>query len=182
MDVALPVLVHGPAGSVTLDWTGDRYGAFLIIGGGIGITPMVSFFRLLADQARRGRPLESVRLIYATRDVAQAKEVLCMDSEWDMERAGVLDAFGVTVCVTGSASAPVGVGETGTFLNVAWEEGRPDFKAIFEEMAGEAAAKGITRVGVLACGPVGLADGVVKNASDAGRRDVHFDVHLEHFY
>lgn len=65
---------------------------------------------------------------------------------------------------------------------VTWAEGRPDLQSAFEGMAREAEAQGIKRIGVLGCGPEKLTDEVVKIARNTGGRNMHIDVHLEHFY
>lgn len=181
-ETALSVLFHGPVGSVAIDWTSGRYDAFLIIAGGIGITPLASFYRELADQARRGRPLRAVKLVYVTRDVAQACEVVRMDVNEELEGTSELDQFEATVYVTGGWELPLREKGSGGFKNVMWEEGRPDLRAVFDDMAIEAEAEGIGRVGVLACGPERLTDEVVRHARNTRGRQIHFDVHLEHFY
>jgi NAD(P)H-flavin reductase len=51
------VLLDGPYGEPSVDLEGDRYKMFLLLSGGIGITPLQSVCNSLIDQGARGRPL-----------------------------------------------------------------------------------------------------------------------------
>lgn len=60
--VNIKALLHGPVGSVALDWQSSRYQVFVLIAGGIGITPMMTIYRHLAEQSCRGRPVHLAKL------------------------------------------------------------------------------------------------------------------------
>jgi hypothetical protein len=189
-NVPLTALMHGPVGGIAIDWTSKRYNTFLVVAGGIGVTPATSFFRELASQARRGRPVRAARLVYVTRSTDQARAVLDVDapeadtSADDVERAGGLQGFEISIFLTGGASVPVDAdsGNCGVpGAVVTWTAGRPDLRGIFAEVARGAEADGQKRVGVLTCGPDPLVHEVTRLARRSSAA-VSCDVHVEHFY
>jgi hypothetical protein len=58
--------------------------------------------------------------------------------------------------------------------------GRPDIAATFERVSQLCAKEGIARVGVVACGPLGLLHDVTSHCMSS-RNGVRFDLHLEEF-
>ena len=66
--VPLGVLFEGPHGEVGVDVRGDRYENFLLVSGGIGITPMQSLCNELIDQYGRGRPVKRLWFCWSVRD------------------------------------------------------------------------------------------------------------------
>jgi predicted ferric reductase len=186
-EVPLHLLVHGPVGAVAIDWTSARYDAFVVFAGGVGVTPMISFYRELASQASRGRALKLARLVYLSRSRAQVQNIFDLETVGgvDVERhmaGAMLHGFRADVHLTSEAGPVKGDGLRGLdFCPVEWHAGRPDVGAIFAELAEEAKAAGIRRVGVLACGPEAMTTSVTKSARKH-EGEVKFDVHLEHFY
>ena len=68
VDVAL--YIDGPYGNPMIDIWGNRFSNFLLIAGGIGITPVRSILRRLIDQAHRGRFIHCLHFAW----VCQTKE------------------------------------------------------------------------------------------------------------
>ncbi len=68
--------IEGPFGSPSIDLYGDRYKAFLLLSGGIGVTPVQSFFNHLMAQRARGRPVKLAHLVWSVRDRALVSNVL----------------------------------------------------------------------------------------------------------
>lgn len=64
----LKVWMDGPYGEPFLDVESDRYKTFLLISGGIGITPMQSICNELIEQHERGRPLHKIWFVWSVRD------------------------------------------------------------------------------------------------------------------
>lgn len=86
--VGTTVLLDGPHGSFSCDFR--RADAYLFIAGGIGISPILSMLRTLADRKDR-RPL---RLVYACSNLARAaywEELEELRSELDLEAVLVLE-------------------------------------------------------------------------------------------
>ncbi|KAG2483535.1 hypothetical protein HYH03_017639 [Edaphochlamys debaryana] len=71
--------IEGPFGSPSIDLYGSRYKAFLLISGGIGVTPVQSFFNHLMDQRKRGRPVRLAHLVWSVRDRAMVSNILGYD-------------------------------------------------------------------------------------------------------
>ena len=68
--------IEGPFGSPAIDLYGERFKAFLLISGGIGVTPVQSFFNHLMAQRTRGRPVRLAHLVWSVRDRALMSNVL----------------------------------------------------------------------------------------------------------
>eukprot|EP00754_Rhynchopus_humris_P025288 Rhum_TRINITY_DN14940_c0_g1::Rhum_TRINITY_DN14940_c0_g1_i2::g.128725::m.128725 len=66
--VPLGILFEGPHGEIGVDVRGDRYASFLLVSGGIGITPMQSLCNELIDQYGRGRPVQRLWFCWSVRD------------------------------------------------------------------------------------------------------------------
>ncbi|MEW5314504.1 MAG: hypothetical protein WDW38_005999 [Sanguina aurantia] len=70
------VLVEGPYGSPRLDLHGSTYSMFLLISGGIGVTPMQSIFNDLLSQRARGRPISKLWFVWSVRQKHMLSSVL----------------------------------------------------------------------------------------------------------
>jgi len=66
----LQVLLEGPYGAVGLDLDSGRYKVLLLLGGGIGVTPMQSVCLELLHAHSRGRPLRRLLFVWSVRDSA----------------------------------------------------------------------------------------------------------------
>jgi ferredoxin-NADP reductase len=62
------ILYEGPYGEPQIDFEGSKYKMFLLISGGIGITPMQSICNQIADEHARGRPVELCYFVWSCRD------------------------------------------------------------------------------------------------------------------
>eukprot|EP00798_Chlamydomonas_sp_ICE-L_P029008 gene29008-32199_t len=58
--VEVTAFIEGPYGSPSLDFCGERHTQFLLISGGIGVTPMQSVLNDLLSQHKRGRSLKLI--------------------------------------------------------------------------------------------------------------------------
>ena len=85
---ATTVLLEGPYGCPSIDIEGPRYKAFVLVAGGIGVTPMLSIAADLMDQRSRGRPLAKLHLVWAMRDPAMLEAVRHPPSTPDEVRVG----------------------------------------------------------------------------------------------
>jgi hypothetical protein len=65
----ITLLLDGPYGSPMIDIDGNHYDSFLFIGGGVGITPLLSMRNSLINQSHRGRPVRIIHLIWVIRDL-----------------------------------------------------------------------------------------------------------------
>ncbi|PNW85477.1 hypothetical protein CHLRE_03g188300v5 [Chlamydomonas reinhardtii] len=78
--------IEGPFGSPSIDLYGERFKAFLLISGGIGVTPVQSFFNHLMAQRTRGRPVRLAHLVWSVRDRALMSNVLGFDDVYAAKR------------------------------------------------------------------------------------------------
>ena len=67
-DKQFKVLCEGPYGEPQINIEGGDYTHFLLISGGIGVTPMQSVCNQLLDEHKRGRPMDLVQFIWTCRD------------------------------------------------------------------------------------------------------------------
>ncbi|KAG2498204.1 hypothetical protein HYH03_003957 [Edaphochlamys debaryana] len=74
--------IEGPFGAPSIDLYGDRYKAFLLVSGGIGVTPVQSFFNHLMNQRKRGRPVRLAHLVWSVRDRAMVSNMLGYDQAY----------------------------------------------------------------------------------------------------
>ncbi len=182
------IWVHGPIGSIALDWmNSNKYQVFVLIGGGVGVTPLISFYRHLAHLNHDGKPLAKVLLVYSTRSTQDAMAVLKIDqkstSAIENGQTRYSDAFEAGIFVTKAQSTPtpsydpsLGIGST-----VKWHYERPDLPEIFRGIANMSISHGFKRVGVLTCGPSTMTRNVIKCSRRASNSHVTFDLHVEHF-
>ena len=75
------IFIDGPYGSPSIDIETPNKSIFLLIGGGIGVTPMRSIANDLLNQAARGRKIDKIIFYWAVRDVATIKSIITKH-EW----------------------------------------------------------------------------------------------------
>jgi ferredoxin-NADP reductase len=64
------IYFEGPGGEPQINVEGGKYTHFLLLSGGIGITPMQSMCNQLMDEHARGRPLDLCWFVWSCRDRA----------------------------------------------------------------------------------------------------------------
>lgn len=74
--VKIKAYLSGPYGYPSLDIACDYYKSFILIGGGLGVTPIVSLFKQLLEEKQRGRPINKIFFIWTTRDTTGFKDML----------------------------------------------------------------------------------------------------------
>lgn len=79
------VLIEGCYGECGLDVEGPRYDTFLLVSGGIGITPMQSIANNLVHQHARGRPLHKLWFVWSVQGGEMAESMFEVGGE---ERGG----------------------------------------------------------------------------------------------
>lgn len=199
--VPMQARLHGPLGSVALDWQSEcSYDAFILIAGGIGITPLMPFYRHLAQQKVRGRNVRRARLIWCIRKQQLFED--CVNSQleakthdsWgstdDLGRRGDVmpTGFDTEVFLTGKDDLSPdknfrnGHDSERALGSLVWHKGRPDLNAVLSDFGECVAGEGGSRVAVLACGPGDLTASVCNEARAVSSSGLQFDVHLEHFY
>lgn len=197
--VSMPARLHGPVGSVGLDWESERYKIFVLVAGGIGITPMMAIYRHLAEQKCRGRPVEAVELIWSTRSrklvedivdaqmLARGNAVAGGLSEEGCEL--IVSGFDVKIFLTGDSDADARRSHVSRYRSgeeqilgcVEWNKGRPELERLLRSVQGVALSAGERRVAVMVCGPDSMRVDVCRAASRACSEAVQFDIHAEHF-
>ncbi len=71
----LVVWIDGSYGNPSIDIDSDKYKIFLMVSGGIGITPLQSITNSLLEQHSRGRPLKKLFFIWSVRDHALISDI-----------------------------------------------------------------------------------------------------------
>ncbi|KAL0043219.1 hypothetical protein WJX82_001997 [Trebouxia sp. C0006] len=77
---------EGPYGSPSVNIFSDQYKMFLLIAGGIGITPMQSLVNTLMADAEHGRPLNKVWFVWSVRDNYLVEAVLPHDHAYERKQ------------------------------------------------------------------------------------------------
>jgi predicted ferric reductase len=81
--------MEGPYGEPAVDVEGSRYKCFLMLSGGIGITPMQSITNDLISQHERGRELVKVWFVWSARDSALLNSLYDGDEALPHHNSGV---------------------------------------------------------------------------------------------
>ena len=71
--------IAGPFGAPSVNVYSSEFRTFVLVSGGIGVTPLHSFLRQLLEEQRRGRPLDHVLFLWSVAD----KCLLQTDLEFD---------------------------------------------------------------------------------------------------
>lgn len=65
----LKAFFSGPYGFPSIDLVSDYYKSFLLVGGGIGMAPIISVGKSLLEQRKNNsRPVSKLMLVWTTRD------------------------------------------------------------------------------------------------------------------
>jgi hypothetical protein len=70
------ILFEGPYGEPQIDFEGSKYKMFLLISGGIGITPMQSICNQIVYEKSIGRPVELCYFVWTCRETDMVESVL----------------------------------------------------------------------------------------------------------
>ncbi len=177
--VRLPIYVDGPFGSVGLDIDGSTYKSFLLVGGGIGVTPLRSIWGELLDQGARGRPLSKVHLLWSVSDSAMLEG---LSVKGPKAGAQTLDAK-VEIFLTREVALEEprrgAIGEQVMQQVVLGK--RPDFNKSFDEMRQHCEKASEKRVAVLVCGPSRLVEATQQACLKHSHSGISFDLHSEIF-
>lgn len=196
---SMRVLFHGPVGKIGLDWQSTRYESFVLVAGGVGITPMISVYRYLLDQHKRGRPLQVVHMIWSVRDPQLVHDTVSCLAPADIIEIGTMNQPKVSdfishIYITRQEEANDSISypfladensvESRLLGRVEWHQGRPDMKNVLGIARDSDILKGSskTRIAVLGCGPSSMTNSLCKAAKRQSGNGVEFDVHLEHFF
>jgi predicted ferric reductase len=177
------VLLEGPYGAPSIDYDDDRhYRYFLLIGGGIGITPLQSIGKnLLYQRAKQNRNLQCLRYVWSVRDLQIVDDIpplgrsspMSDDNDIDNDNDGQVVQVDV-YCTRSTSSSLEDAAESSSSsdnprprpYNV--HVGRPDLDSIFTEMKAQVIANSSSKqkrdysggreasVAVIACGPAPL--------------------------
>jgi NADPH oxidase len=167
----MPINIEGPLGSCTADIWSEKFQVFVLVAGGIGVTPLRSVCRQLMDQHTRGRPMVHIRFVWILRDETLVQAVGTLDTDDGQHRHGVLHP---EYYFTRNRMPAGG-------LNGSVVEGRPDLSKIFHDVAEIGAAAGQSSVAVLNCGPHPMVSSSERIAAKVSSSKVYFTVHSELF-
>ncbi|CAE7947596.1 noxA, partial [Symbiodinium sp. KB8] len=173
--VSLPIYVDGPFGSVGLDIDGPTYKSFLLVGGGIGVTPLRSIWGELLDQAARGRAFGKLRLLWSVSDSAMLEGLGVPGPKGETD-AQVEIFLTREEVLQGERRAAIGDVMQQVVLG-----SRPDLNKSFDEMRQHCEKASEKRVAVLACGPTSLIKATQQACLKHSHGGIRFDLHSETF-
>lgn len=189
----MQVFIEGPYGEPAVDIEGDTYDSFLMISGGIGITPMQSITNDLVHQYRCGRQLRKIWFVWSVRDrflidamynestasnrlplsfVPDSLESISPDSE---------DVLYTEFYLTKAREEDQAGANIHPDVQTCLRFGRPALDTIIGEMANIAKNGPKKRVAVLVCGPESIIKDVRRFCRNSSSKEVQFDVHSETF-
>ncbi|KAL4483881.1 hypothetical protein ABPG72_013887 [Tetrahymena utriculariae] len=184
----------GPYGFPSIDIASDYYKTFILIGGGIGITPIISVCKQLLEERIKGRPITKIYLIWTTRSKEKHEELLSeqyIESILSLEdkQKNLVERFYHLSTINNNKKEQNNVNDTSenqTEVKLNTECGkfilqRPDIKE-YLKIAQETAKKNDeSRVGVMVCGPSALIRSVQEKSSSVSNCKIRLDVHEEVF-
>jgi predicted ferric reductase len=68
--------LDGPHGNLSLDIKNPAYKQFILVAGGIGVTPMLSLINSLIEDFMAGRTIRQIKMVWATRSLSEVKALL----------------------------------------------------------------------------------------------------------
>jgi len=74
--VKVDAYFSGPYSFPSIDLSSDFYKSFILIGGGIGVTPIISMTKSLIEQKRQGRPITKLMLVWTTREKDHYEDIM----------------------------------------------------------------------------------------------------------
>eukprot|EP00049_Salpingoeca_infusionum_P012178 m.220570 g.220570 ORF g.220570 m.220570 type:complete len:452 (+) comp15117_c0_seq1:506-1861(+) len=165
---SVTVFADPAIGKIGLDWKGSRYHSFVFFAGGIGVTPMLSIARDLAEDKRNGRDIE-IFFHWAVRDIQLFYDILSHEKEFAAQVQAGLINFTLHFTAKGeSTSKPKDWAYDYTVERTRANVG--DILSSFKQREGHVAA--------LACGPPKLRTSVMAESSKRGYVDFHVETFL----
>ncbi|XP_075252708.1 superoxide-generating NADPH oxidase heavy chain subunit A-like isoform X2 [Convolutriloba macropyga] len=198
-DNDIKVFINGPYGMPTLHYQHD-YRLFMMISGGIGVTPLQSITSDLLSNARDGRIIDKIMFIWSVRDVHMITSVLDFDQQYfqqqlpktlptsfqpDLLETSRHDASSTLEChyhVTEYRSR--GRFEQGNIYTNIQKDlrlGRPHLSQYFERMYEIALKNGESKVAVLCCGPSQMIAEALMLSSSWSKDGISFAFYPELF-
>jgi len=193
---------EGPFGNPKVEIWGARYKSFLLISGGIGVTPIQAITKQLLDQHSRGRPINRIRFVWTVRDRAMLTALHELNYSPRLPTVFTPDLLQAQnedinlhaeFYLTGQRYSDENAGQyhhrgeddmespQDSTQSVALKYGRPDLKTIFEEMQVCATQNGDARVATLVCGPKPMVNQVKHLCHEMSCSTMHFDCSEEIF-
>ncbi|RLN88957.1 hypothetical protein BBJ28_00007815 [Nothophytophthora sp. Chile5] len=197
----MEILVDGPYGGLSIDiYNPAIYSHFVLLSGGIGVTPMRSITTWLHHECynRKRDAIQRVKFVWVVRDRENLKALIAEEATEKVSdeffiaesprkpqspsfRDSVTDKFSFDFYVTQSepdAEAPVARDVDKRLKYGA----RPEIGQILREMGNEAKQCGKIRVAVLVCGPKEMMrETIATSVRLSLEMKLHFDVHSERF-
>ena len=191
--------LEGPYGEPVVDVWGGRYKNFLLVSGGIGITPLQSVARELMSQQQRGRDVDRIWFCWSVRDrLVEAFDISTPPEAAEIPTVFQPNLLGATseelkektqsplyaqFYLTGDAiNGDTELGPT-TGRNV--HKGRMNCERVLKDMAAaiprDKQGGPAERVAVMFCGPVGMGHDLQEAAHRVSDANVAFEFHSEVF-
>ena len=196
----LTVFINGPYGMSDVH-NDDDCRLFMMISGGIGVTPLQSITSDLVSNSRDGRPIERIMFIWSVRDVHMIKAVLNFDHDYydqqlpkslptsfqpdlldqlrNEKSMCQLDTYYHITDVRKESQRDQGNVHPSIQSNL--KMGRPHLSQYFERMFETAIREGESKVAVLCCGPSSMVAEALMFSSAWSKDGVTFDFYPELF-
>ena len=185
---SINVFFEGPYGEPSINIDGNRYSHFLMISGGIGVTPLKSMRDELFIQHQNGRPIQKCWFVWSVRDLCTISAIYENEAVQTrmpvslLPRSDPSSSFYSELYVTKEPEEEV-LESANIHSNVkkCLRFNRPKIDTIFQEMHDLSKGETFTRVAVLVCGPESMVDDVYRFGRKFSSKYVQFDVHSETF-
>jgi len=193
------IWVDGPYGNCTLNIDSNEYKLFILVSGGIGITPMQSVCNQLVFEHMRGRLLKKILFIWSVKDKFLFDEVVESPNALYMKKVAstrLPKSFQPDVLIkheyeqvleacfhlsTVRKEEDFKTGNINPKQQKLLKFGRPNLPSYFEKIQKIAIDENESKVAVLCCGPEMMMAECKKLARKYSKGGVVFDYHEETF-
>ena len=178
----IKVFINGPYGMPTVHYQHD-YHLFMMISGGIGVTPLQSITSDLLSNTRDGRIIQKIMFIWSVRDALM--KTLSTSFQPDLLETSRRESSSRLECHYHVTDYPSqGRFEQGKIdpnNKRDWKIGRPHLSQYFERMYEIALKNGESKVAVLCCGPSQMIAEALMLSSSWSKDGISFAFYPELF-
>ncbi len=180
--------VDGPYGVPMINIEGNKYEAFLLISGGIGITPIQSIANTLIHESKSGRRLKKIIFVWTGKDIRYLDEIVSSprlyNSFFDQESESQKKErfFNSYIHITRSTKQKIDAFDFPRRIFPKVLPGRPNLEMYFDKALSSCKSLGLKKIGVMCCGPDAMMT-QTKRLSERynGKDGVSFHLHYETF-
>lgn len=183
-DKEMLAFVDGPFGNPAINLDSGKFKHFLLISGGIGITPMQSIANELTWQMEMGRDIHKIMFVWSFGDAELLSSALNSEKEFMKHENNYSGRFETHFHMSKRAKTTIqddAIQQADPELVKRVEFGRAHLSVYFEKMFEAASDEKDSQVAVLCCGPQPMMEETLRLCQAWSKNKVYFKYHGETF-